>query len=95
MAIFKISLEQPSLTGEQQQALAEMWRRCMQRIIVCTTLAGSGHPGGSMSSLQLLLMLYSTLRHDPDNCCWPERDRLIVSMGHISPGVYSVLCEFG
>lgn len=48
-----------------------------------------------MSSLHLLLMLYSTLRHDPGNCCWPERDRLLVSMGHISPGVYSVLCEFG
>ena len=91
----KISLEQPSLTEDQQQAFAQMWRRCVQRIIVSTTLAGSGHPGGSMSSLHLLLMLYATLRHDPDNPCWPERDRLLVSMGHISPGVYSVLCEFG
>src|SRR5208337_1968818 len=51
--------------------------------------------GGSMSSLHLLLMLYSTISHDPCDPCWDERDRLIVSMGHISPGVYSVLCEFG
>lgn len=93
--MLQISFEQPSLTEEQQKALAEMWRRCVQRIIVSTTLAGSGHPGGSMSSLHVLLMLYATLRHDPRNCCWPDRDRLLVSMGHISPAVYSVLCEFG
>jgi len=48
-----------------------------------------------MSSLHLLLLLYSTLQHRPDDPCWPERDRLVVSMGHISPGVYSVLSEFG
>ena len=93
--MLQIAFEQPTLTEDQQKALAEMWRRCVRRIIVSTTLAGSGHPGGSMSSLNLLLMLYATLRHDPGNCCWPERDRLLVSMGHISPGVYSVLCEFG
>jgi len=67
----------------------------MRRIIVTTTLAGSGHPGGSMSSLHLLLMLFSTLQHRPEEPAWPDRDRLLVSMGHISPGVYSTLCEFG
>lgn len=91
----KISLQQKSLTEEQKKNLDEMWLRCVRRIIVSTTLAGSGHPGGSMSSLHLLLMLYSTLNHDHQDPCWPDRDRLLVSMGHISPGVYSVLCEFG
>ena len=94
-AMFTISFEQGSLSAEQLQKLHEMWLRCMKRIIVSTTLAGSGHPGGSMSSLHLLLLLYSTLQHRPDDPCWPERDRLVVSMGHISPGVYSVLSEFG
>ncbi|MCE5332952.1 MAG: transketolase [Desulfobacteraceae bacterium] len=93
--MFRVSLEQTSLTEEQKNTLQAMWLRCMRRIIVCTTLAGSGHPGGSMSSLHLLLMLYSTMAHDSENPCWDERDRLLVSMGHISPGVYSVLCEFG
>ena len=93
--MLKVAFEQASLTEDQQQALTAMWRRCVRRIIVSTTLAGSGHPGGSMSSLHALLMLYATLRHDPGNPCWAERDRLLVSMGHISPGVYSVLCEFG
>ncbi len=93
--MFSISLEQTSLTESQLQTLKSMWLRCMRRIIVSTTLAGSGHPGGSMSSLHLLLVLYSTLRHRPQEPSWEERDRLLVSMGHISPGVYSVLAEFG
>ncbi len=90
-----ISLDQKSLSDEQLEALHQMWSRCMRRIIVSTTVAGSGHPGGSMSSLHLLLMLYSTMRHSAKDPCWPERDRLLVSMGHISPAVYGVLCEFG
>lgn len=90
-----ISLDQSALTPDQQDILQQMWRRCLRRIILSTTLAASGHPGGSMSSLHLLLMLYSTLAHRPDDPSWADRDRLVVSMGHISPGVYSVLCEFG
>ena len=93
--MFKISLDQAVLSEQQKRTLNEMWLRCMRRIIVSTTLAGSGHPGGSMSSLHLLLMLYSTMPHDPSDPCWQGRDRLIVSMGHVSPGVYSVLNEFG
>ena len=93
--MFKISLDQNSLSEVQKKALLEMWLRCMRRIIASTTLAGSGHPGGSMSSLHMLLMLYSTISHTPENPCWEGRDRLVVSMGHVSPGVYSVLSEFG
>jgi transketolase len=93
--MFSVSLEQTSLTESQLQTLKAMWLRCVRRIIVSTTLAGSGHPGGSMSSLHLLLMLYSTLKQRPQEPSWEGRDRLLVSMGHISPGVYGVLTEFG
>ncbi|MDR3557230.1 MAG: transketolase [Syntrophobacteraceae bacterium] len=93
--MFRISLDQATLSEEQKKTLHEMWLRCMRRIIVSTTLAGSGHPGGSMSSLHLLLMLYATISHTPDDPCWEGRDRLVVSIGHVSPGVYSVLSEFG
>ncbi|MFP5212673.1 MAG: transketolase, partial [Acidobacteriota bacterium] len=93
--MFNISFDQKSLTDEQLKELHNMWLRNMRRIIVSTTMAGSGHPGGSMSSLHLLLMLYSTLRHKPADPCWGDRDRLVVSMGHVSPAVYGVLCEFG
>ncbi|MGC9196732.1 MAG: transketolase [Syntrophobacteraceae bacterium] len=93
--MFKISLDQTCLSEEQTKTLQQMWLRCIRRIIVSTTLAGSGHPGGSMSSLHLLLMLYATMSHEAENPCWEGRDRLVVSMGHVSPGVYSVLSEFG
>ncbi len=64
-------------------------------ILSMTTLAGSGHPGGSMSAIDLLLTLYSYINHDPKNPDLETRDRVIVSNGHISPGVYSTLGLMG
>ncbi len=93
--MLRIDINQSYLTEEQKQILKDMWLRCVKRIITSTTLAGSGHPGGSMSSLHILLLLYSIIKHRPEEPSWDERDRLVVSMGHISPGVYSVLSEFG
>lgn len=87
--------EQSELTQEQISQLQTMWNRCATRIILSTTMARSGHPGGSLSSLHTLLVLYSVIRHRPAEPRWPDRDRVIVSIGHISPGVYSVLTEFG
>jgi transketolase len=87
--------EQNELTQEQISQLQTMWNRCATRIILSTTMARSGHPGGSLSSLHTLLVLYSVIRHRPAEPRWPDRDRVVVSIGHISPGVYSVLTEFG
>ena len=84
-----------ALDNEDRALLEEMWKRCAARIILSTTLAGSGHPGGSLSSLHILLVLYSMIRHRAQGPRWGERDRVLISMGHISPGVYSVLAEFG
>ncbi|HCM15335.1 MAG TPA: transketolase, partial [Candidatus Cloacimonas sp.] len=56
-----------------------------------TTLSGSGHPGGSMSSIDMLLSIYNTMRHNPEYPSWEQRDRMVVSIGHISPAVYSTL----
>ncbi len=94
--MFHVAIQdQEELAPEQLEALHAMWKRCAGRILLSTTLAGSGHPGGSLSSLHLLLTLYSVVRHDPSEPSSPERDRVVISMGHISPAVYSVLCEFG
>ncbi len=58
--------------------------------------AGSGHPGGSLSEVELLLALYfKVLRHDPRNPDWPDRDRFILSKGHGCPALYAVLAEAG
>ena len=58
--------------------------------------AGSGHPGGSLSEIEILTTLYFlVLNHDPGNPTWPERDRFILSKGHASPGFYTVLAKCG
>ncbi len=59
--------------------------------------AGSGHPGGSLSSVEVLTALYfgGILRHDPKNPEWPERDRFILSKGHGCPTLYAVYAEGG
>ena len=94
--MFHVDIEnQSSLVDDQLKELEAMWRRCAARIILSTTLAGSGHPGGSLSSLHTLLLLYAVTKHSPDEPLWAARDRIIISIGHISPGVYSVLSEFG
>ncbi len=94
--MFRIDLKkQESLSEEQLEILSQMWQRCAGRIIISTTLAKSGHPGGSLSCLHALLVLYAILRHDPENPDWEDRDRMIISIGHISPAVYAVLSEYG
>lgn len=83
----------PEYSTEQLEALAREVRR---DIITTIYKAGSGHPGGSLSELDILISLYfGAMRHDPDNPSWPDRDRLILSKGHASPGLYAVLAWAG
>ena len=64
---------------------------CRGEILTMTTISGSGHPGGSMSTLDSLLTVYSVANISKSNLKDLNRDRIIVSHGHISPAVYSVL----
>ncbi|MBI2487583.1 MAG: transketolase [Deltaproteobacteria bacterium] len=58
--------------------------------------AKSGHTGGSLSSVEILVTLYfSELRHDPTHPRWEDRDRFILSKGHGVPALYSVLANAG
>jgi transketolase len=60
------------------------------------TVAGSGHTGGSLSAADIVTVLYfHTLRHDPRNPAWPERDRFILSKGHAAPVLYAALALAG
>lgn len=70
-------------------------RRCRGAVLTMTTLAASGHPGGSFSSMEILMLLYSFARLRPAEPRWADRDRVIVSHGHTSPGVYSALAAAG
>ena len=58
--------------------------------------AGSGHPGGSLSSTDILTALYFKLMsHDPKKPNWSDRDRLVLSKGHGAPALYAALAEAG
>ena len=58
--------------------------------------AGSGHPGGSLSAIDILTVLYNkVLSHDPKNPSWSGRDRFVLSKGHVCPALYAVLADCG
>lgn len=65
-------------------------------IIEAVYEAKSGHPGGSLSIADILTVLYfNELKIDENNPNWEERDRVILSKGHCSPALYSVLANRG
>jgi transketolase len=58
--------------------------------------AGSGHPGGSLSAVEILMGLYYyKLRHRPKDPQWTDRDRFILSKGHACPVLYVILARCG
>jgi len=58
--------------------------------------AGSGHPGGSLSSADIVAVLYfHELRLDPNRPDWPDRDRFVLSKGHAAPVLYAALAGRG
>lgn len=83
------------LRDETIAELAELGRQCRGNILRMTELANSGHPGGSCSSIDLYLVLYAFADIDPSRPRHPDRDRIVVSHGHTSPGVYSALGALG
>lgn len=65
-------------------------------IILSLTEAGSGHLGGSLGLADVFTALYfNILNHDPQNPEWPDRDRLILSIGHVAPVLYTTLAHAG
>ena len=75
--------------------MKELSQQAKASILTMTTLANSGHPGGSMSSLDLLNALYHCIYIDPQKPLLCERDKIIISHGHISPAVYTILALRG
>ena len=76
--------------------LMEIARKCRIDIVEMVHKAGAGHPGGSLSAIDFIVGLYSTeFRFDAKNPNWEDRDRFIMSKGHASPAVYSMLHQLG
>ncbi|HWV38002.1 MAG TPA: transketolase [Vulgatibacter sp.] len=89
----------PVHTARDPQAidrLKEIARRMRIDIVEMLGRAGSGHPGGSLSAIDMVTALYfAVLRHDPKNPTWQERDRFVLSKGHAVPAVYACMAEAG
>jgi transketolase len=76
--------------------LARQCRRLRGRILNMAHLAGSGHCGGSLSSVEIMWTLYSqVLRVRPNDPHWEDRDRFVLSKGHAAPALYAILAELG
>lgn len=64
--------------------------------LIMLNKAGSGHSGGTLSAAEILTVLYNNImKHDPKNPKWEERDRFVLSKGHICPMLYAVLADCG
>lgn len=84
------------LDSKKISELEEKAREIRIMIVEMLTKACSGHPGGSLSSADLLTCLYfSVMRHNPSKPDWPDRDRFHLSKGHCCPVLYAVLAEMG
>ena len=82
-----------SLSIKEMEVVAKRLRR---HIITMTGKAGSGHPGGSLSAVEIVTSLYfGLLRHKPSDPQWSDRDRFILSKGHAAPLLYATLAECG
>lgn len=86
----------PFKPTDSVEELTRICRKMRIDIIQMIGAAASGHPGGSLSEVELLAALYfSVLRHRPEEPAWRDRDRFILSKGHGCPALYSVMAETG
>jgi transketolase len=79
------------------QELETVARTLRRDILQMIAAANSGHPGGSLSAVEIVTALYfgGVLKHDPKRPEWPDRDRFILSKGHGVPVLYAALAERG
>jgi len=81
----------PDIKGLKKKAI-----EIRKDILTMLNLAGSGHSGGSLSLVEILITVYYyMLRHDPKDANWKERDKLLLSKGHGCPALYAVLADRG
>ena len=83
------------VSDAQVKLLEEIARRARLDAVLMTGLASSGHPGGSLSSMDMYTIILAAANMTPENCDALERDRMVASHGHTSPGVYGALVEWG
>jgi len=84
------------LTPQRLTELTVKANDVRQGIIRALVAAGSGHSAGPLDMADVFTALYGhVMNHDPKNPAWPDRDRLLLSCGHITPVRYSAMAYFG
>lgn len=84
------------LTQEKILKLEKKANEIRQSIIEMLLEAGSGHTAGPLGMADIFTLLYfHVLKHDPKNPSWEERDRLVLSNGHICPVLYATMAHAG
>lgn len=84
------------LTEEKQKELQEIATKVRITVVEMLTEAGSGHLAGSLGMADIFTLLYfHVMTHDPKNPDLPERDRLVLSNGHITPIRYAAMAHAG
>ena len=84
------------MTAAEQKELRLFAVKVREGILRGTHAAKSGHPGGSLSSTEYFTYLYNKeIRVDPKNPHDPNRDRFVLSKGHVAPGLYATLANCG
>lgn len=73
----------------------EVAKRIRRHILDISTASGHGHIPTCFSVIETLLAVYGTMRHDPANPKWDNRDLFVLSKGHAALGHYCVLAELG
>lgn len=84
------------LDPEQVRVLEHKANEIRQSIVEMLVEAGSGHTAGPLDMADIFTLLYfSVLKHDPKNPDWADRDRLVLSAGHICPVLYATMAHAG
>lgn len=84
------------MTDEQLLSLQKTANDVRISIITMLETAGSGHTAGALGMADIFTALYfHVLKHDPKNPAWEERDRVILSNGHIAPVLYGTMAHAG
>ena len=85
-----------SLNEKKLNELKDICKDLRRSILKMTNASASGHPGGSLSAVEILTVLYfAVMKYDPYNPSLNTRDRMVISKGHSTPLVYSILAKAG
>lgn len=90
------TLQKENIRNDEITRLEGIARELRAYNIASIYAAKSGHPGGTLSIMDIAAVLYfHEIKHDPANFCMPGRDRVFWSAGHKAPALYSALAMAG